>query len=713
MELKFKNIAAIFCVVVMLLLNQIFATVAFDNEISRFILKDSNSKIKLNPAAVYGWRDRSLIKNITGGGLSDYNIKSYSGVDDIVTYAEAPGELVYDNSNAIIKLDRDLRTDSNAFAYGIKNNSNTLLALNRTTSNALLFGDRNNSNAIVTLDQTVRTDSNAFAYEIKNNSNAILVLQFDDLLTHQNSNAIVKLDQAVRTDSNAFAYEIKNNSNAILVLQFDDLLTHQNSNAIVKLDQAVRTDSNAFAYGIKNNSNAIITLNNTAGTLSINNSNAIVSWIKGTSNAVNSTFNPPLVSGNIYNNIVMNETIILDSNQVVNITNTAGVVLDGNGQTIIFNNSSGPQFVVQENVSVILENITLGNINQDTFNIKPGGQLLIGPNTTFEFSENVTFSSGTFDIMDSPDGTVCTFVSLSGNNVVTFVDEAVLNLGNNTLRLEDIELGGVLNIDYGASNLIELATGASVDIDGDTGEAIGLNFKAIGQDNALTLMMDNLTLSGLITFGDAAVNELAIRFVLLDGLDPDRVAAGEIYPIVNFTGGPGIMLGGSPINDARLTIENPYTIFNLLDSNAFLLDQNGQIIFNELEIRENNIKQYSASVLVDGIRIIGHQIDPSFIRAYSNHKPIATNKTTSKLKAKIQIQPKTAKVKVEKSNASDSSNVSSKVKNSTKNAKINFKDKKLKIKQISAKNRKGVEALDDILGTENLDEALSDNILEL
>ena len=671
MELKFKNIAAIFCVVVMLLLNQIFATVAFDNEISRFILKDSNSKIKLNPAAVYGWRDRSLIKNITGGGLSDYNIKSYSGVDDIVTYAEAPGELVYDNSNAIIKLDRDLRTDSNAFAYGIKNNSNTLLALNRTTSNALLFGDRNNSNAIVTLDQTVRTDSNAFAYEIKNNSNAILVLQFDDLLTHQNSNAIVKLDQAVRTDSNA------------------------------------------FAYGIKNNSNAIITLNNTAGTLSINNSNAIVSWIKGTSNAVNSTFNPPLVSGNIYNNIVMNETIILDSNQVVNITNTAGVVLDGNGQTIIFNNSSGPQFVVQENVSVILENITLGNINQDTFNIKPGGQLLIGPNTTFEFSENVTFSSGTFDIMDSPDGTVCTFVSLSGNNVVTFVDEAVLNLGNNTLRLEDIELGGVLNIDYGASNLIELATGASVDIDGDTGEAIGLNFKAIGQDNALTLMMDNLTLSGLITFGDAAVNELAIRFVLLDGLDPDRVAAGEIYPIVNFTGGPGIMLGGSPINDARLTIENPYTIFNLLDSNAFLLDQNGQIIFNELEIRENNIKQYSASVLVDGIRIIGHQIDPSFIRAYSNHKPIATNKTTSKLKAKIQIQPKTAKVKVEKSNASDSSNVSSKVKNSTKNAKINFKDKKLKIKQISAKNRKGVEALDDILGTENLDEALSDNILEL
>jgi len=147
------------------------------------------------------------------------------------------------------------------------------------------------------------TDSNAFAYEIKNNSNAIVVLQFDDLLTHQNSNAIVKLDQTVRTDSNAFAYGIKNNSNAIVVLQFDDLLTHQNSNAIVKLDQAVRTDSNAFAYGIKNNSNAIITLNNTTGTLSINNSNAIVklSWTS------------PIVSGDVNTDVTMDKTLFLDS----------------------------------------------------------------------------------------------------------------------------------------------------------------------------------------------------------------------------------------------------------------------------------------------------------------------------------------------------------------------------------------------------------------
>ncbi len=551
----------------------------------------------------------------------------------------------------------------------------------RNNSNALISGITNNSNAIIAFGIIVRTDSNAFAYGIKNNSNAILSGSSE--LAINNSNAIVSW--------------IKSTSNSVVSLDVRESA----------LENTVRTDSNAFAYGIKNNSNAILM---GSSALAIHNSNAIVSWIKSTSDAVvGLSWTSPLVDGDVNADVTMDKTLILDSNQVVNITNTAGVILNGNGQTIVFNNSSGPQFVIQENVPVILENITLANLNQDTFNIKPGGQLLIGPKTVFEFSENVTFSSGTFDVMDSPDGNVCTFVSLSGNNVVTFVDEAVLNLGNNTLRLEDIELGGVLNIDYGTSNLIELATGASVDIDGDTGEAIGLNFKAIGQDNALTLMLDNLTLSGLITFGDAAVNELSIRFVLLNGLDPVRVLAGEINPIVNVSGGPGIMLGGSSTNVARLNIENPYSIFNLLDSNAFLLDENGQIFFTELELRENNIKQYSSSVLVDGTRIIGHQIDPSFIRAYSGnktHKQNNTSKTTSKPKAKIQAQPKTAKVKVEKGKVLDTQVVTQKVKNSTKNTKTNFKDKKLKIKQISAKNRKGVEALEDILGTENLDEAL-------
>ncbi len=621
----------------------------------------------------------------------------------IVSWIKSTSNSVVSLNARETSLETTVRTDSNAFAYGIKNNSNAILS----GSSSLAI---NNSNAIIALKTTVRTDSNAFAYGIKNNSNAIL--SGSSSLAINNSNAIVSWikgtsNAVIKLSGTAPAALPVNNSNAIVSW------IKQTSNALDWLNIIVRTDSNAFAYGIKNNSNAIIKLNSaTPSGLVVQNSNAIVSWIKDTSNAVNKI--SPLVSGDVYYNVTMNESIFINSNQFINITNPNGVVIDGSGQTIVFNNTSGPQFIVQENVPVTLENVTLANINQNTFNILQGGQLLIGANTTFEFTENVTFSTGTFNVLDSPDGTVCTFVSLSGNNVVTFNDEAVLNLGDNTLRLENIELGSITNIDYGSNNLIELAADASVDIDTNTYEAVGLNFKAIGPNNAITLMQDNLTLSGLITFGDASVNELAVRFVLVNGLDPERVSAGELYPIVNFTGGPGIMLGGSPINVDRLILENPYTIFDLLDSNAILFDQNGQIFFKELELRDNNIKQYSSNVLVDGTRIIGHQIDPSFIRAYygnQNHKQSITVKPISKPKTKIQVQPKTAKVKekIEKNKVSETQKVTQKQKSTAKNTKTNFKDKKLKINHNIAKNRKGIDELNEILGIE---ESKDDSLME-
>ena len=119
-------------------------TILFSNDSAR-ILMNSGSEIRFNPATVNGWNDRSLIKNLTGVGLGDYDLTNYSA-NPIILYSQAPGELVYDNSNAIVGLSVTTRTNSNAFAYGIKNSSNALLYLNRTNSNALLFGGRSNSN---------------------------------------------------------------------------------------------------------------------------------------------------------------------------------------------------------------------------------------------------------------------------------------------------------------------------------------------------------------------------------------------------------------------------------------------------------------------------------------------------------------------------------------------------------------------------------------
>ncbi|MFA6491489.1 MAG: hypothetical protein WCW33_01500 [Candidatus Babeliales bacterium] len=259
----------------------------FVNRESAFVL-NPNARFYINPTQVAsGWGRSSIIKKRTGEG--DYNIAAYAGGDKIVSFSEAPTDLVYDNSNAIASLDSDItansntilyldRIDSNAKLFLTKNNSNTLLYLSRTnsnallyccrtTSNALLFGNRTNSNAIIRLDRAVRTDSNAFAYGIRNNSNAIIKL------TETGADLS-------RTTSNALLYCCRTTSNALL------FGNRTNSNAIIRLDRTVRTDSNAFAYGIRNNSNAIIKLTETGADLSRTTSNALLYCCRTTSNAL-------------------------------------------------------------------------------------------------------------------------------------------------------------------------------------------------------------------------------------------------------------------------------------------------------------------------------------------------------------------------------------------------------------------------------------------
>jgi Tol biopolymer transport system component len=134
--------------------NNLFATLSFTNRLSTFVLANANAQVSLKPSTVSGWRDGSVVKKINNGGEGDYNITSYAGADKIITYAEAPEELTYNNSNAIVRLSVAERTDSNfinKFSPVIKGNSQ--------------LG--------IYLDRRVRTDSNAFARSIRNNSNAI------------------------------------------------------------------------------------------------------------------------------------------------------------------------------------------------------------------------------------------------------------------------------------------------------------------------------------------------------------------------------------------------------------------------------------------------------------------------------------------------------------------------------------------------------------
>jgi ribosome modulation factor len=171
-----------------------------------------------------------------------------------------------DDSNTLLYLHRTdsaayafgIKNNSNALVFGIKNNSNTMLRYQRTDSAALMylvrthsagyaFGIKNNSNTMLRYQRTdsaalvylVRTHSAGYAYGIKNNSNALkfgIKNNSNTLLRYQRTDSAA-LVYLIRTHSAGYAFGIKNNSNTLLYYH--------------------RTDSNAYAYGIKNNSNEI------------------------------------------------------------------------------------------------------------------------------------------------------------------------------------------------------------------------------------------------------------------------------------------------------------------------------------------------------------------------------------------------------------------------------------------------------------------------
>jgi hypothetical protein len=84
------------------------------------------------------------------------------------------------NSNTLLYLNR---TMSNAFAFCCKNTSNTLLYLTRINSNAMIYLTKNNSNAIVWLDTQMHTiDHGPLDHEVVTTTTHMI---FDIYLSHE------------------------------------------------------------------------------------------------------------------------------------------------------------------------------------------------------------------------------------------------------------------------------------------------------------------------------------------------------------------------------------------------------------------------------------------------------------------------------------------------------------------------------------------------
>lgn len=323
-----------------------------------------------------------------------------------------------------------------------------------------------------------------------------------------------------------------------------------------------------------------------------------------------------LLCGSVTSTVVLNNSFFVPCDGIIKID--ANVCIEGCCQSIFFTNKSKPQFVVSENVTVCLRNIVLSNINNVTFDLRPGARINIENCVAFEFSEDVTFSTNLIKVVEVPGFNIFTLRGLSGQRKVTFNSlnpaavPTLLDIQDNTLLLESVELKGfdfITHTDTDIAGAVALSGDAAVDINTDT----DMNFVAEGFNNDMVLLADGITLSGSILFAECPYNTLKVKTAIPAAIqDKPGVTSGN--PLLILNGNPGLFVtsdqgvAGVIFDDLSLSISN-------MNDNAFIVDDHSFIHCKRLEILNNPIKQSSTAFKLEAIELFGQKIDPGFIRS--------------------------------------------------------------------------------------------------
>ncbi len=105
----------------------------FSNNNASFVLKNSNSEIRMTPNTVVGWQDGSIISNVSNAGLGDYNLisdvspKNAQIPTNLINYSGVPNTLVGSNwnipANTIVHVSNNAVLDGNGNTISIGANS--------------------------------------------------------------------------------------------------------------------------------------------------------------------------------------------------------------------------------------------------------------------------------------------------------------------------------------------------------------------------------------------------------------------------------------------------------------------------------------------------------------------------------------------------------------------------------------------------------------
>jgi hypothetical protein len=325
----------------------------------------------------------------------------------------------------------------------------------------------------------------------------------------------------------------------------------------------------------------------------------------------------------------------VDKNVIVG----ADTTIDASGNAMFFAHGDQPQLIVLPNNTLTLQNIELGRINENTFNINPSSSLYIGKNVQLELNQNLTFSQGSITFTGQTN--LVNFRGIGGNKTLTITppragQPPVMDIGSNTMVLQDIELSGLSNIKF-SSNLVDnqvitgailLNGGTRINIDRDT----NFNFIVQGNDNVIRILKNNVKLTGSLTFGDAVDNDLSIDFILTEGLATEnQIYFGDNFAYLFSSKGKASLY----FKDYSVRVINQ-------GSNSFVMDKGSLLDGNNLFVGTFPIKQLSfeiglsRSLLLNSDQI--NAIDSSFARNFlqvpsATDRPITAYEFHKKRKA--------------------------------------------------------------------------------
>ncbi|QQR48601.1 hypothetical protein IPF37_03475 [bacterium] len=328
MKNYFSKIFCIALLITIIIPKNIFCILDFANRDTNLIINPTagTSRIMLGSlTGITGWTQDSIIVSYGNNAPSAWTETYTAGVQIGTGRRKAPSNMIYNNSNAIVSLQRFVRTDSNAMTYLVRINSNAINGLyplvkqNSNTIRRYSTLVKQNSNAmnslsLSTLATLLRTTSNLISVItplVKQNSNAINALNLTTLTTlvRNSSNLINVLTPLVKQNSstiNHYSILVKQNSNALVSLKD---LGRNTSNALVSLQTFVRTDSNALT-------NLLVLVRTTSNTINSSDS-TLAPLLRQTSNLINVI--TPLVKQNSNAIVNLKNFVRTTSNALVNL----------------------------------------------------------------------------------------------------------------------------------------------------------------------------------------------------------------------------------------------------------------------------------------------------------------------------------------------------------------------------------------------------------